>query len=96
MYASNRIVTRLTPIWGLLNPAELLSSGQIILTNEGTIRIFYVVRVIYDESLTPLYQTGEKLSKEYIDINSLYKGYPQIYRDMIILDVDNYLMLYNK
>jgi len=77
------------------NPQAILEQGSRVLTLGDRQRVFTVRKVAYDDSMTPLYAVSiyshEVNHKSYMDLLQSHPGLA----DKPILDLDNYLMIYD-
>ena len=77
------------------NPQAVLEQGSRVLTLGDKERVFTVRKVAYDDSMTPLYAvpiySHEVRHESYVD---LLQSHPGLI-DKPILDLDNYLMIYD-
>lgn len=77
------------------NPQRMLEGGSTVLTLPKKVRVFAVQKVAYDDSMTPLYaRSTSAFAKNYENRAELFATNPA-YSDMIILDKDNHLKIWN-
>jgi hypothetical protein len=82
--------------WISENPRTILSQGSQVLTLPDKVRLFAVRRVIYDDSITPLYATSYPSEKRYRSLHELIKEQKisPLLLDAPILDIDRNLKVY--
>jgi hypothetical protein len=88
MHTYTRILTKLTPVWALADPRELLVCGKTVFTDDDRVRTFFLRKVLYDDDMTLLYTKPSLVEKQYTSLVELFKENPS-YRDTVILDCDN-------
>ncbi len=92
-----RIVTFMgTPEWG--TPEQLLTQvGTGTYTLPDKVRLFTVRRVVYDDSMTPLYSEPYGFERTYQSLDELIraKKITPLLQDCPILDNDHSLKVYN-
>jgi len=74
------------------SPWEILSGGSRIEHLPKRHRVFSVRKVVYDDSLTPLYTEPRVYETLYDTLEKLKESYRNV--DSVVLDLDNQLRVY--
>jgi len=97
MKTKTRIVTWMGyPEWG--TPRQILSQqGSGVYTLPEKIRLYTVRKVVYDDSMTPMYAQPYPYEVVYDSLQKLYqdKKISPLLQDTPILDLDHYLKIYS-